>query len=92
LVRCLDRVQAKSKKVDTNVFHSGLIKMLVMEELRKANTDWETLLTSSQFQLDVSPTPQSKRQSPTSVERVVYSEANKKKRGTMTGKDYIATN
>jgi hypothetical protein len=52
-----DKVQAKSKQVDTSVFHSGLIKMLVMEELRKTNTDWETFLTSSQFQLDVSPTP-----------------------------------
>jgi hypothetical protein len=52
-----DKVQAKSKQVDTNVFHYGLIKMLVMEELRKNNIDWETFLTSSQFQLDVSPTP-----------------------------------
>jgi hypothetical protein len=30
-----NRVQAKSKQVDTSVFHSGIIKMLVMEELRK---------------------------------------------------------
>jgi hypothetical protein len=41
-----DRVQAKSKQVDTSVFHSGLINMLVMEELRKKNNDWETFLTS----------------------------------------------
>jgi hypothetical protein len=52
-----DRVQAKSKQVETSVFHFGLIKMLVMEELRKTNTNWETFLTSSQFQLKVSPTP-----------------------------------
>jgi hypothetical protein len=39
--KMLDRVQAKSKQVDTNVFHSGLINMLVMEELRKTNTNWE---------------------------------------------------
>jgi hypothetical protein len=32
-----DRVQAKSKVVDTNIFHSGLIRMLVMEELKKRN-------------------------------------------------------
>ena len=30
-----DKVQSKSKAVDTSVFHVGLIKMLVMEELRK---------------------------------------------------------
>jgi hypothetical protein len=87
-----DRVQAKSKQVDTSVFHSGLIKMLVMEELRKTNTDWETFLTSSHFQLNVSPTPQSKIQSPTPVERIVCSEVSKRKRGAMTDIDDKATN
>jgi hypothetical protein len=52
-----DRVQDKSKEVDTSVFHYGLIKMLVMEELRKKNIDWEAFITSSHFQLNVSPTP-----------------------------------
>jgi hypothetical protein len=69
----VDRVQAKSKQVDTSVFHSGLIKMLVMEELRKTNTHWEKFLTSSQFQLNITPTPQSKIQSPTHVERTMCS-------------------
>jgi hypothetical protein len=36
-----DRVQAKSKAVDTSVFHYGLIRMLVMEELKKINLSWE---------------------------------------------------
>ena len=52
-----DMVQAKSKAVDTSVFHSGLIKILVMEELRNKNMDWEAFITSSQFQLNVAPTP-----------------------------------
>jgi hypothetical protein len=39
--KMFDRVQAKSKLVDTNVFNSGLIKMLVMDELRKRNMEWE---------------------------------------------------
>jgi hypothetical protein len=30
-----DRVQAKSKDVDSSLFHSGLIRMLVSEELGK---------------------------------------------------------
>jgi hypothetical protein len=30
-----DRVQAKSKAVDTSAFHSGMIRMLFMEELKK---------------------------------------------------------
>jgi hypothetical protein len=53
-----DRVQAKSKQVDTSVFHSGLIKMLVLEELKKTNTDWEVFLVASGFQPDVAHTPQ----------------------------------
>jgi hypothetical protein len=53
-----DRVQAKSKQVDTSVFHSGLIKMLVLEELKKTNTDWEVFLAASGFQPDVAHTPQ----------------------------------
>jgi hypothetical protein len=44
-----DKVQANSKKVYTSVFHSSLIKMLVMEELRKKKIEWETFFTSSQF-------------------------------------------
>jgi hypothetical protein len=39
--KMVDRVQDKSKVVDTSVFHSGLIKMLVMEELKNKNIDWE---------------------------------------------------
>jgi len=43
------RVQAKSKAVDTIVFDSGLINVLVMEELRNKKMDWEALITSSHF-------------------------------------------
>jgi hypothetical protein len=34
-----------------------LIKMLVMEELRKKNIDWEAFITYSHFQLNVALTP-----------------------------------
>jgi len=44
-----DMVQAKSKEFDTHVFHSRLIKMLVMDELRKRNMEWEEFITSSNF-------------------------------------------
>jgi hypothetical protein len=36
-----DRVQSKSKVANTSVFHSRLIKMLMMEELKKRNIPWE---------------------------------------------------
>jgi hypothetical protein len=42
-----DRVQAKSKKVDINVFHYGMINMLVLEELKKTNSDWDAFLVAS---------------------------------------------
>jgi hypothetical protein len=71
--KMVDRVQDKSKQVDTSVFHSGIIKMLVMEELRKTNIDWETFITSSQIQLNVSPTPYSKLQNHVPDEKTMYS-------------------
>jgi hypothetical protein len=59
-----DRVQAKSKAVDTSVFHYGLIRMLIMEELRKRNITWEKFIVSTHMKLDIESTPQSKIQSP----------------------------
>jgi hypothetical protein len=51
-----DRVQDKYKRVDTSVFHSGLIKILLLEELKKTNTDWEVFLVASGFHPDVAHT------------------------------------
>jgi hypothetical protein len=82
-----DRVQDKSKEVDTSVFHSGLINMLVMEELRKKNMDWEAFITSSHLQLNVSPTPQSKMKILLDIDKTVNSEANKKRKSTKTARD-----
>lgn len=59
-----DRVQAKFKAVETSVFHSGLIRMLVMEELKKRNISWEQFIVSTNMQLDIASTPQSRMQSP----------------------------
>jgi hypothetical protein len=47
--------------------------MLVMEELRKKNIDWEAFITSSHFQLNVSPTPHSKMQISLHIDKTVYS-------------------
>jgi hypothetical protein len=75
-----DKVQAKSKLVENNVFHSRLIKMLVLEELKNIDSDWDTFLTSSGFQPDIVNTPQTKRRTPTSVERVVHTESRKRRK------------
>jgi hypothetical protein len=47
--KMVDIVQAKSKVVDTSVFNLGMIKMLVMEELKKNNIDWEKFIASATF-------------------------------------------
>jgi hypothetical protein len=73
-----DKVQAKSKLLENNVFHYGLINMLVLEELKKVNIDWDTFFTTSRFQLDIVNTPQTKSRTPTSTERVVHTESNKR--------------
>jgi hypothetical protein len=55
-----DRVQDKSKDVDSNLFYSGLIRMLVYEELGKKEISWENFLVSSNFKLEPTPTPNHK--------------------------------
>jgi hypothetical protein len=62
--KMLHRVQSKSKAVDTSIFHSGLIRMLVSEELRKRNISWEHLIASAHMKLDIATTPQSHIPSP----------------------------
>jgi hypothetical protein len=64
--------------------------MLVLEEL-KTNIDWETFLAASYFQLDIAPTPQSKRQNPTPPEKIVHSYSSKKRRMTRSDKYIQAT-
>jgi hypothetical protein len=54
-----NRVQAKSKDVDSSLFHSRLIRMLVSKELRKKEISWENVLVTSHFNMDPMPTPQS---------------------------------
>jgi hypothetical protein len=57
--KMLDRVQSKSKDVDSSLFHSRLIRMLVSEELGKKEISWENFVVTSHFKLDPTPTPQS---------------------------------
>jgi hypothetical protein len=57
--KMLDMIHAKSKDVDSRLFHSGLIRMLVSEELGKNDISWEHFVVTSHFKLDLAPTPQS---------------------------------
>jgi hypothetical protein len=86
-----DKVQAKSKKVDTNVFHSSMIKMLVLEELKKINSDRDDFLVASGFQPDVVNTPQTKRKIPTSVENIVHTKSSKRRKMVKNDKSSQST-
>jgi hypothetical protein len=85
--KMVDRVQAKSKAVDTSVFHSGMIRMLFMEELKKRNIAWEKFIASANLQLNVAPTPQSKIQIPFPTDSVSHIETRKKRKGKHIAKD-----
>jgi len=55
--------------------------MIVMEELKKRNLTWEQFIASANLQLDVTPTPQSKVQSPLPASSVAQTETSKKRKG-----------
>jgi hypothetical protein len=78
--KILDRVQDKSKDVDSSLFHSGLIRMLVSEELGKKEISWEIFVVTSHFKMDPIPTPQSQIVVP-STSTSTKASINKKRKG-----------
>jgi hypothetical protein len=61
-----DMIQDKSKDVDSSLFHSRLIRMLVSEEFGKKEISWEHFVVTSHFKLDLAPNPQSQKAIPLS--------------------------
>ena len=53
LGKMLDKVQARPESSETSIFHHGLIKLLVLEELKKLNRDWATFISLSGYEVDV---------------------------------------
>jgi hypothetical protein len=51
-----DKVQAKTTTSSPALFHSSLIKLLVLEELSKIGNTWESFLTSNHYEM-TSPSP-----------------------------------
>jgi hypothetical protein len=77
-----DRVQSKSKAVDTSIFHSRLIRMLVSEYLGKKDISWEHFVIASHFKFDIQTTPQLQIASPlpsTSAAKVGTSKKRKRR-------------
>ena len=52
LEKMANKVQAKSEGNETSLFHHGLIKLLVLEELKRLGRDWSSFLFISGFEID----------------------------------------
>jgi hypothetical protein len=76
-----DRVQDKSKDVDSSLFHSGLIRMLVSKELGKKEISWECFVVTSHFKLDLVSTPQSQIAGPLSPTSATKAGTSRKRKG-----------
>ena len=48
-----DKVEIKTEGNETSVFHHGLIKLLVLEELKRLDKEWNSFLFMSGFEIDV---------------------------------------
>jgi hypothetical protein len=82
-----DRIQSKSKAVDTSIFHSGLIRMLVSEELGKKDISWEHFVIASHFKFDIAATPQSQIASPLPSTSAAKAGTSKKRKGRVHVQD-----
>lgn len=47
-----DKFQAKSERNETSLFHHGLIKLLVLEELKRLGREWSSFRFVSHFEVD----------------------------------------
>jgi hypothetical protein len=72
LGKMADRVQARADQLKSSMFHFSLVKLLIVEELRKLNREWDSFLSSANIPLEP------KRDTPLSVERVSPSSSGKK--------------
>ena len=48
-----DKLKARHESIETSIFHHGLIELMVMEELKKLNRDWDTFFFLSGYEVDV---------------------------------------
>jgi hypothetical protein len=55
LTKMASKVQAKPQKASSSLFHHGLIKLIVLEELNKRNKTWDYLLFWGEFGQEVHP-------------------------------------
>jgi hypothetical protein len=68
LTKMAQKVQAKPEKENNRLFHHGLIKLIVMEELQRREKTWDYLLFWGEFEQEIQPkgkkTPTKKSSTP----------------------------
>jgi len=57
LQRMISFAQRKPKKLQKSIFHHALIKLIVLEKLKKEGKDWPTFLFVSNYHIDLPPSP-----------------------------------
>jgi hypothetical protein len=57
LQRMISFAQKKPEKLHKSIFHHALIKLIVLEQLKKEGKDWPTFLFVSNYHIDFPPSP-----------------------------------
>jgi hypothetical protein len=79
LGKTVDNVQDKYDQVEPNVFHFHLIKLLVLEELKKAKRKWNYFFSASKFCVETTSSPPSKGSTPSTSNKAISSSLKRKK-------------
>jgi hypothetical protein len=79
LTNMASKVQAKPQKASNSLFHHGLIKLIVLEELSKGNKTWDYLFFFGEFERELQP-----QRGGTSSQQVTYPKTSKIKRRALS--------
>jgi hypothetical protein len=79
LTKMASKVQAKPQKDSNSLFHHGLIKLIVLEVLRKMNKTWDYLLFWEEFGQEVHP-----KKGGTPLEELTSPKTSKRKRRSLS--------
>jgi hypothetical protein len=79
LAKMSSKVQAKPKEANNSIFHHGLIKLIVLEELSRRNKTWDFLLFWGEFGQEVQP-----KKGGTPSQELTSPKTNKRKRRALS--------
>jgi hypothetical protein len=79
LGKMTDKVQAKYKQVEPNLFHFSLIKLLVLEELKKKNKEWSDFWSTLGFCAEIASSQPSKGSTPSTSAKSTSNNLKRKK-------------